>query len=166
MAQRAGGGGAPASDTADLGDLLGRELSTAVVLFHEAVAARRGLTASENKALDVLARRGPLTSGELARQLGLTPGAVTGLVDRLARAGYARRVPDAADRRKTFVVAEVERLDAELGPVFAPMRAAITDLTSGYTPAERATVAHFVRHVVAILEEQTARVAAASTDGS
>lgn len=150
------------SDTADLGDLLGRELSTAVVMFHEAVAARRGLTASENKALDLLARRGPLTSGDLARQLGLTPGAVTGLVDRLARAGYARRVQDDTDRRKTFVVAEVERLDAELGPVFAPLRAAITDLTRGYTAAERATVAHFVSNVVAILEEQTARVSAAA----
>lgn len=128
-------------------------------MFHEAVAARRGLTATENKALDLLARRGPVTSGDLARQLGLTPGAITGLVDRLSRAGYARRVPDAVDRRKTFVVADVERLDAEMGPVFAPLRAAITNLMRGYSAAQLATVEHFVSNVVAILEDQTARVA-------
>ncbi|MFG2069999.1 MarR family winged helix-turn-helix transcriptional regulator [Micromonospora tulbaghiae] len=166
MARRATDGNPPGSGTPDLGDLLGRELSTAVVMFHEAVAARRGLTATENKALDLLARRGPLTSGDLARQLGLTPGAVTGLVDRLSRAGYVRRSPDATDRRKTFVVADVERLDAEMGPVFAPLGAAIRELTRGYTTAQLATVEHFVSNVVVILQEQTSRVSAPSDDGA
>ncbi|MFI6454686.1 MarR family winged helix-turn-helix transcriptional regulator [Streptosporangium amethystogenes] len=158
MTRRLRDAGAPGSHDADLGDLLGRELSTAVVMFHEAVAARRGLTATENKALDLLARRGPVTSGDLARELGLTPGAVTGLVDRLSRAGYARRVPDATDRRKIFVAAEVERLDAEMQPVFAPLREAITSLTHGYTAAQVATIEHFVTDVVAILRDQTARL--------
>jgi DNA-binding MarR family transcriptional regulator len=159
---RVASGPAHAGDSPDLADLLGRELSTAVVMFHEAVAARRGLAASENKALDLLARRGPLTSGEIARELGLTPGAVTGLVDRLTRAGYAKRVPDATDRRKIIVVADVARLEAEMGPVFAPLRAAITALTSGYSEEQRATVEDFVVNVTAILREQTARITGAA----
>jgi DNA-binding Lrp family transcriptional regulator len=142
----------------DLGELLGREFSTAVVMFHEAVAARRGLTATENKALDLLARRGPITSGELARELGLTPGAVTGLVDRLARAGYAQRVPDEADRRKTFVAADVDRLAAEMRPVFAPLQEAMARLAHSYTPAQQATIEHFVTNAAAILREQTTRL--------
>ncbi|WP_433497705.1 MarR family winged helix-turn-helix transcriptional regulator [Sphaerimonospora sp. CA-214678] len=144
--------------TPDLGELLGRELSTAVVMFHEAVAARRGLTATENKALDLLARRGPVTSGDLARELGLTPGAVTGLVDRLARAGYAQRLPDAADRRKTLVAADVDRLNAEMRPVFAPLREAVEKLADGFTAAELATIEHFVTEVAAIMRDQTARL--------
>lgn len=148
----------PGSGTHDLGELLGRELSTAVVMFHEAIAARRGLTATENKALDLLTRRGPVTSGDLARDLGLTPGAVTGLVDRLARAGYAQRLPDATDRRKTFVAADVDRLNAEMRPVFAPLQDAVARLARDYTPAQLDAISQFAAGLTRILREQTARL--------
>lgn len=164
MARRPRDVDGPKSGTLDLGERLGREFSTAVVMFHEAVAARRGLTATENKALDVLARRGPITSGELARELGFTPGAVTGLVDRLARAGYAQRVPDPTDRRKIFVVADTDRLTAELQPLFAPLSEAMAKLSQGYTPAELATIEHFVANSTAILRDQTARLTGEAHD--
>lgn len=128
-------------------------------MFHEAVAERRGLTATENKALDLLTRRGPITSGELARGLGLTPGAVTGLVDRLARAGYARRAADAADRRKALVVADAERLNRELRPMFTPLSEAIDDLVREYTPAQLETIGDFLTNVTRILRDQTTRLA-------
>src|SRR3712207_9587219 len=63
------------------------------------VAARQGLSASEEKALDLLERAGPLTAGELARQTGLAPASVTGVVNRLERKGFARRIPNPDDRR-------------------------------------------------------------------
>src|SRR5699024_4194273 len=63
------------------------DLSTAVVLFHEAIAQRLGLSAADLKALGLIMRDGPLTAGALAQRTGLTPGAVTGLVDRLEHAG-------------------------------------------------------------------------------
>jgi len=142
----------------DLGELLGREFSSAVVMFHEATAARLGLTATESKALDVLARRGPLTAGDLARELGLTPGAITGLVDRLASAGYAQRVPDAADRRKTLIVVAVEQLNAQMQPVFVPFMQAIDELLSGYSGEQRDTIQHFITHVTRILRDHTAHI--------
>ena len=43
--------------------LAGRVSSAATVMFHTAVAARQGLSASEEKALDLLERSGPLTAG-------------------------------------------------------------------------------------------------------
>jgi DNA-binding MarR family transcriptional regulator len=43
----------------------------------------------------------PLTMRALSQRLQLTPGAVTGLVDRLERAGHVTRVPDPHDRRRT-----------------------------------------------------------------
>ena len=45
----------------------GRESSAATVMFHTAVAARAGLTATDSKTLDTLIRVGPVTAGELAR---------------------------------------------------------------------------------------------------
>ena len=38
-----------------------------------------------------------------ASEAGLTTGAVTGVVDRLERAGYARRVPDPSNRRRVKI---------------------------------------------------------------
>ena len=40
---------------------------------------------------------------ELAAEAGLTTGAVTAVIDRLERAGYARRVRDDEDRRRVKV---------------------------------------------------------------
>ena len=57
---------------------------------------RLGISSTERKLLDVLDRLGPSTAGELATQTGLTTGAITGIVDRLVRAGYARREPNRA----------------------------------------------------------------------
>ena len=61
-----------ASESFAPGALLGRELSTAVILFHQAVAERAGLTATDWKCLDLLDRMGPLTAGQLADEVGLT----------------------------------------------------------------------------------------------
>lgn len=44
------------TDPDRLGHLIGRELSTAVVMFHEAVGKRLGLSGTERKLLDVLSR--------------------------------------------------------------------------------------------------------------
>src|SRR5918999_1611790 len=99
----------------------GAELSPAVVLSQGGVGRRLGLGAVEQRALGLVQRGGPLTAGALARQTGLTSGAVTGLVDRLERAGYIRRVPDQADRRRVLVAAvperrpDLDRLFGELG---------------------------------------------------
>ena len=53
--------------------------------------------------LNILESRSGLTAGELALEAGLTSGAVTGVIDRLERAGYVRRAADPGDRRKVKV---------------------------------------------------------------
>jgi DNA-binding MarR family transcriptional regulator len=45
-----------------------------------------------------------LRVGELARELGLTVGGTSKIVDRIVGAGFLRRDPDAADRRASRVV--------------------------------------------------------------
>jgi DNA-binding MarR family transcriptional regulator len=55
------------------------------------------------RCLDVIQREGPVPAGRLADETGLTTGAITTVLDRLERAGYARRVRDADDRRRVLV---------------------------------------------------------------
>lgn len=71
--------------------------------FDGVAAERLGVNRSDLHCLNIIEDRGGLTAGELAAEAGLTTGAVTGVIDRLERVGYARRVPDPADRRRVKV---------------------------------------------------------------
>ena len=147
------------TDPDRLGQLIGRELSTAVVLFHEAVGKRLGISGTERKLLDVLDRLGPSTAGELAAHTGLTTGAITGVVDRLVRAGYAQREPNPRDRRSVIVTLVASPALDRLGPeVFAPLGQAIADFSAQYRPAELASIASYLVGLTDILREQTAHL--------
>ncbi len=68
--------------------------------FDNLAAERLGLNRTDLHCVNIIENSGGLTAGELAKEAGLTSGAVTGVIDRLERAGYARRVADPADRRR------------------------------------------------------------------
>jgi DNA-binding MarR family transcriptional regulator len=83
-----------------------------VVLHNHAVAQQLGLGASDSQFLGLLDLHGPLTPGRLAELSGLSTGTVTGVIDRLERAGFVQRTRDAADRRKVLVTRSPDALDA------------------------------------------------------
>jgi len=62
-----------------------------------------GVNHTDGRCLDLLEHVGQMSAGELARASGLTTGAITGVIDRLERAGYARRVADPSDRRRVLI---------------------------------------------------------------
>ncbi len=80
-----------------------RQSSALGTLFAETVARHLGVSHSDLECIDIIALRGRVTAGELARESGLTTGAITGVVDRLEKAGFARRERDPGDRRKVYV---------------------------------------------------------------
>ncbi len=86
----------------DVGAELG-ELRRAADRLDEAVAAQFGLNRTDLRCLGILYRRGRVTAGELAEESGLTPGAITTVLDRMERGGYANRVADPTDRRRVLV---------------------------------------------------------------
>src|SRR4051794_27101574 len=81
-----------------------RRSSAQGVIFGQTVANVAGISGSDLECLDFLNLEGRVTAGRLAEVTGLTTGAITGVVDRLEKAGLARRERDAADRRKVFIV--------------------------------------------------------------
>jgi DNA-binding MarR family transcriptional regulator len=138
--------------------LAGRASSEATVMFHTTVAARQGLSATEEKALDLLERRGPLTAGEIARHSGLAPASVTGLIDRLERKGFARRVPNPEDRRSVLVEIDRDRVDAGLAPLFADWVRSLDELYAGYSDAQLETILHFLTEAARRQQEATAKL--------
>lgn len=86
----------------EIGTALQRFIGS-VVLHNHDVAQRIGLGGSDTQFVGLLGRHGPLTPGRLAALSGLTTGTVTGVIDRLERAGFVRRARDPDDRRKVIV---------------------------------------------------------------
>ncbi len=156
-----------ADASTDLGEIVGRELSTAIVVFHEAVGRKLGLSATERKILDLLLRTGPSTAGQLAEHTGLTSGAITGIVNRLAHAGYVRRDANPADRRSVIVSRRASpRLDRVRPEIFGPLGQAITELSAKYTQAELGAIASYLTGLTEILREQTERISTSAQPGT
>jgi DNA-binding MarR family transcriptional regulator len=83
------------------------------------VARAVGLNGTDMQCANLLLLHGPMTPGELASLSGIgAGGAVTGVVDRLERAGLARRTRASTDRRRVLVTAEADELWRRVGPSY------------------------------------------------
>jgi DNA-binding MarR family transcriptional regulator len=134
--------------------LAGRQLSTATVMFHQAIADRLGLNVTDHKCLDLLLIKGPLTAGELAVMTGLTTGAITAVIDRLASAGFVRREDDPADRRRV-IVQVIPRRCRDIERLFEPFGARFQELITRYTDDELLVILDFMTRSREGLHEST-----------
>jgi len=127
-------------------------------MLDEAAAEYLGINTTDGRALDIIDQAGRMTAGDLARELRLSTGAVTAIVDRLERAGYARRVADPDDRRRVLIegTPAVHRLATDIygGPADA------VDWAKGFTDAELDVIIRFEDRNMAWLEDRLARVRA------
>ncbi len=121
----------------------GQQLSTATIMFHQAVADRLGLNITDHKCLGLVLANGPMTAGTLAAATGMTTGAITAALDRLERAGFVRRVDDPKDRRKVLVQAVSKRLD-EVGKLFEPIAALMEQIAARYDDETLARIVEFM----------------------
>ena len=97
-----------------------RALQLADDLQDQAFADFVGINRTDLRCMDIVDQRGRMTAGELAREAGLTTGAVTALVDRMEAAGLLRRAYDPNDRRKVWVelTPDAQKL---AGEVYGPL---------------------------------------------
>lgn len=141
----------------------GRLLSTAAVMFHAALGAKAGLSATDEKALDLLERFGPLSAGELSAKSGLAPASVTGLVNRLEAKGFARRVRNPVDGRSVLIELVLENASSLAG-LFDDLTRSLTELLQGYSIDELETVLRFLTEATRVQEEATARLTGTEVD--
>src|SRR5882757_4053758 len=129
-----------------IGRLIGafREAGNVDGAFEEVAASRLGIGAGDLRCLNAIENAGGLTAGELSREVGVTSGAVTGAIDRLEKAGFARRVADPADRRRVRIEVTPEfraRAEKIWGPVAADWQ---RELAGRFTAAELQTAIEFL----------------------
>jgi DNA-binding MarR family transcriptional regulator len=161
----------PAASTADwieslppgkerlLGELIDevRGNQNAVDQMDQAVAEVMGINRTDNRCLDIIDRRGPITAGQLAREAGLTTGAVTALLDRLEAKGLVRRLRDPGDRRRVLV--ELTDKARELGlELYGPLKDMGWRFTGGLSEDDLRLLIEFNRVSREINERRAAEI--------
>jgi len=140
---------------------LGRELATAVITFHESVARKLGMSAAESRCLGVLNDLEVATPGQLAQATGLTTGAITGIVDRLEKAGYASREPNPNDRRSLLIrIRQPEKIEQIMRPIYGSLSQAMTQMSGDYTPEQLEIINRYLSQTIDVLQTETGKLKA------
>jgi DNA-binding MarR family transcriptional regulator len=128
----------------------------------KAMAERAGVHATDFDALDVLDWMGPTTAGELAKLVGVTSGAITGVIDRLERDGWVRRTRDPDDRRRVVVEMTAGPPDriARMMVVFEPLVSELGELNERFDDDQLETILEWLRGSNDAVERSTARLRA------
>lgn len=126
-------------------------------IFGQAIAERVGVNSRDLDTLDLLNVNGPMTAGRLAEVTGLTTGAITGLVDRMEKHGFARRESDPSDRRRV-IIAPNHAAMGDVAEYYAPMSAAMVELWSRYTDEELRLILDFTESSGRVMQEAIARL--------
>ena len=126
-----------------------RELLDVAGRVGPTVARRASLSHTELQTLELLFE-GPMGPADLARRLGVSTAASSGIVDRLTARGHVVRVPHESDRRRTHVTI-TESGAAEIIGHLTPMFTALHELDSGLDDQQRQAVETYLRGAITAL---------------
>jgi DNA-binding MarR family transcriptional regulator len=131
-----------------------RAFMTRSVLLNHKVAEHTGLNPTDLQCLGLIQLHGPMSAGELARRTGLTASAITAVVDRLERSGFAWREHDAADRRRITIKLNEEQVESKIQPLYMAKAVGKAHAFARFSDQELATVRDFLQ----ALEEESAEL--------
>ena len=129
-----------------------RNVGAQSVLLSDTVSKLVGANPTDLECLDLLGLAGPTTAGRLAAHTGLTTGAMTAVIDRLERAGFARRLRNTEDRRSVLVEALPDRLH-QIEALYQPLAAAVARLNEEYGDRQLAVVVDYLSRAVTLCAE-------------
>lgn len=144
-------------------DALRRFIAQAIAA-HEAVAARLGINATDLRSLDLIGSEPEMTPSRLAELTGLTTGAVTGILDRLERAGFVRREADPADRRRILIRVDPQRV-AEMTALYQPLIDRVVEVSRDWGPELRDNLGRYLDAFAGTLASEAERLRVATHGG-
>ncbi len=123
-----------------------RDLRIQLAVLNHQVGTRLELKDTDLDCLDLIARFGPMSPSALARRAGVHPATMTGVLDRLERAGWVVRDRDPADRRAVVVTVLRDRA-GEVVRMYAGMNGALDRICAGYPEKDLELLAGFLQRV-------------------
>jgi DNA-binding MarR family transcriptional regulator len=121
-----------------------RDLRFELSILNRQVSSQIAVKDGDLDCLDLISRHGPLSPSGLARLAGVHPATLTGILDRLERAGWVARERDVQDRRAVLVRALPER-SREVFRLYSGMNSALDEICAGYDQSQLELVADFMR---------------------
>lgn len=134
-----------------------RDLRVELALLNHQIGGRLALKDIDLDCLDVLAQNGPLTPSALARQVGLHPATLTGILDRLERGGWIARDRAATDRRSVTLRVLPDR-NREVFGLYSGMNQAMDEVCATYTEAELDLITDFLQRTAEAGRASTAKL--------
>ncbi len=140
---------------------LGREPQPATRLLRRVVVANRliesalaehlGVNATDYRTMGLLLNRGPMTPGQLAKALEVSPALVSLSLDRLEGMGHVERRPHNADRRRRTVL-PARRSAGEVRDRLMPVVSASEECLAGFDAAQVEAVEIYLARVLGALD--------------
>jgi DNA-binding MarR family transcriptional regulator len=121
-----------------------RKVIAGTVLTNAAIAAELGIGASEGQFLNLVDLYGPMSPSRLSELTGFSSGAVTGVIDRLERAGYVHRTRAETDRRKVTIALDEQKMRREIEPRYARQAQQMTTALAGLNDRQLETITDFL----------------------
>ncbi len=131
-----------------------RDVRSRLALLNRRVGTHLDLKDIDFDCLDLINSHGPLSPSALAKQAGLHPATLTGILDRLERAGWIMRERATGDRRAVVVRSRPERL-GEVYALLSGMNTAVDNLCADYTTDQLELLADFLDRVIIAGREAT-----------
>jgi DNA-binding MarR family transcriptional regulator len=142
-----------------------RAYQSAVEKMDEAFCKLLGVNRTDGRCLDVIDQRPGLTAGELAVAVGLTPGAVTTVLDRLEKRGFVTRTRDPEDRRRVTLTPTPEA-NRKAWEAYGPLAEMGGPYVSRLSDEELETIISFLRGGTEINERRANEILAEGAEPS
>ncbi|MEV6501443.1 MarR family winged helix-turn-helix transcriptional regulator [Streptomyces prunicolor] len=138
---------------------------SAVDDFDRELARLMGVNETDLRCLEILFAVEETTPRELSRQLGLTTGSVTTMLDRLEKLAYLTRTPHPDDRRKTLIRVTPEATQRAFGLIGPFLEDAGREVFDRYTPEQLELVIDYLTFSRDIQQQHVERLRKAPAAG-
>jgi DNA-binding MarR family transcriptional regulator len=125
--------------------------------FDDVASEVLGINRTDHRVLDVIDRLGPIAAGDLAKEAGLSPAAMTASIDRVEEAGIAHRIADPSDRRRVLVEVLPSTRERAM-KIYGPLEQAFLKQTQHYSVKELEVINDFLERGQVISDEHLQRV--------
>jgi DNA-binding MarR family transcriptional regulator len=131
-----------------------REFTFWVIRHQQAIAHRMGIYITDFKCLGLLHRKGAMTPKALAEEIAVSTAAMTTIIDRLEKAGYAERKRDAGDRR-SLTVHPTEQSRKQVTKLYKSLEDERAGLNAGFTEQDLKLIFGYLTRATAALQTAT-----------
>jgi DNA-binding MarR family transcriptional regulator len=121
-----------------------REVMDQNAEYAQEISSKLDVNETDFDAMGHLMSHGPMTAGELAKAVGISPGAATVMIDRLVAVGHARREPNPNDRRGVIISPNPKSV-AKAWKLLNPLIEASEKSLAAMTPTQRTAVETYLK---------------------